>query len=210
MKVVPKRVSELNYLPHSGRRFKSNRDSRHSSKSLGNYFLRYIDATVTVNISYHLIRATALHATMNHNCPSIWINFNFQIICNTFLGSKLIKEISHCTIILAAIQEIFFSKRLTKFREIFLRVKLSTEVHEWCTSRVQWTCPCINSHTFWWRLIPALEVIGETSRRRRNMNLSRLLETLVLVSSDSALVSTSFGVGYQKIEILYCEIGKLK
>ena len=56
-----------------------------------------------------------------------------------------------------------------------------------------------------------LEVIGEASRRRRrNRNLSRLLETLVSVSTDSALVSASFGVGYQKIKILCCEIGKLK
>ena len=35
-----------------------------------------------------------------------------------------------------------------------------------------------------------------------------LLETLVLVSSDSALVSASFGVCYQKIKILVCEIEK--
>ena len=58
-------------------------------------------------------------------------------------------------------------------------------------------------------IIPALKVIGETSRRR-NRNLSRLLETLVLVSSDFALVSASFGVGYQKIEILFCKVRKLK
>ena len=37
-----------------------------------------------------------------------------------------------------------------------------------------------------------LEVIGEASRRKRNRNLSRLLETLVSVSTDSALVSASF------------------
>ena len=69
---------------------------------------------------------------------------------------------------------------------------------------------CINTHTTGREIIPALEVIGETSRRRRNRNLSRLLETLVLVSSDFALVSASLGVGYQKIEILFCKVGKLK
>ena len=37
-----------------------------------------------------------------------------------------------------------------------------------------------------------------------------LLETLVLVSTDSALASESSGVGYQKIRMLFCEIGKLK
>ena len=55
-----------------------------------------------------------------------------------------------------------------------------------------------------------LEVIGEASRRRRNRNLSRLLETLVSVSTDAALVSASFSIGCQKIKILCCEIGKLK
>ena len=64
-------------------------------------------------------------------------------------------------------------------------------------------------HIFDREIIPTLKVIGETSRRR-NRNLYRLLETLVLVSTDSALLSASFGVGCQKIKILFCEIGKLK
>ena len=70
---------------------------------------------------------------------------------------------------------------------------------------------CINTHTSWAeKSYLALEVIGETSRRRRNRNLSRLLETLVLVSSDFTLGSASFGVGYQKIELYYVKLEKLK
>ena len=49
---------------------------------------------------------------------------------------------------------------------------------------------------------PSPEVIGVTSKRRWNRNLSKLLEASVLVSSHSALVSASFGVDFQKIVIL--------
>ena len=68
----------------------------------------------------------------------------------------------------------------------------------------------INTHSIWQRNHTCLEVIGRTLEERRNRNLSRLLETPVLVSSDSVLVSASFSVGYQKIVILFCKIGKLK
>ena len=58
---------------------------------------------------------------------------------------------------------------------------------------------------FWYKpthfgreIIPTLEVIRVTSRRKRNRNLSRLLKTLVLNLSDFALVSASFGFGYRK------------
>ena len=56
----------------------------------------------------------------------------------------------------------------------------------------------INTHSFWER---NLEVIGETSRKGSNRNLCRLLNTFVLVSNDSALVTASFGVVYPKIKI---------
>ena len=42
---------------------------------------------------------------------------------------------SPTVLFLATFQEIFFSKLLTKFRELFSTIKLSRDVHEWCTSR---------------------------------------------------------------------------
>ena len=55
-------------------------------------------------------------------------------------------------------------------------------------------------------IIPALEVIGGTSRRRRNRNLSRLLETL----SQSLLTLHWFLPVLVLVARRCCEIGKLK
>ena len=56
--------------------------------------------------------STACSNLMNFNSPLIWITIKFQIACCAIhlgnSGSKLIKEISHCAIVLAAYQETFF------------------------------------------------------------------------------------------------------
>ena len=43
------------------------------------------------------------------------------------------KGISCCTFVLVTFQEIFVYKLLTKFGELFLKVKLTRDVHNWCT-----------------------------------------------------------------------------
>ena len=87
--------------------------------------------------------STACSNSMNCNCPQFGSPLNSKshavLYISGNLGSKLINEISHCAIVSATFQEIFFSKLLTKFRKLFLKVKLSREVHEWCTSRGPWT-----------------------------------------------------------------------
>ena len=87
--------------------------------------------------------STACSNSMNWYSPFIWHTIKFKITCCAvhFQESfrKCMKGISCCAIVSAPYQEIFFLFFWTKFRELFLKVKLSREVHEWCTSRVQWT-----------------------------------------------------------------------
>ena len=63
----------------------------------------------------HFIQSnsTACSNLINYNSPSIWITIKFQITCCAIHlgnpGSKLIKEVSHCAVVLVAPQEIFLS-----------------------------------------------------------------------------------------------------
>ena len=61
--------------------------------------------------------------SMNFNSPLIWITFKFQITCCAIhfriLSSKLIKEISHCAIVLTTFQEIFFPNSWQNLRNYF-------------------------------------------------------------------------------------------
>ena len=127
--------------------------------------------------------STACSNSMNCNCPSIWITFKFKIACCAALFRKFwpkcMKGILCCAIVSAPNQEIFFFFFWTKFRELFLKVKLSREVHEWCTSRVQLSREvhiqgpmnqfqfCINTHSIWQRNHTCPEVIGRASTRKK-------------------------------------------
>ena len=48
-------------------------------------------------------------------------------------GSKFMKGISCCAFVLVTFQEIFFYKLLAKFGKLILKVKLTRDVHKWCT-----------------------------------------------------------------------------
>ena len=86
-----------------------------------------------------LFRVTALYALIQWTVifPQFGSPLNSNLHAVLFIsgnsGSKLINEISYCVIVLATFQEIIFSKLSTKFRGLFLTVKLSRDVHQWCT-----------------------------------------------------------------------------
>ena len=158
---------------------------------------------MTTNISCHTPRQRFLYPTRDPPAkdvliqstvilPLIWITFKFQFAQSVCFGY---------------ISGFFFSKLLTKYRESFLTVNCI----ERCMSGAHPGShePFGNPHMLAYQSYMPLKSFRNFIKRVRNRNLSRQLKTLVIVFTDSALVSGS-SVGCQKIKILFSNIEKLK